>query len=132
MVHFHPRKVKTLLFEIRLDTLDALDDLKELSSAEELKNKLLFSVVVVSIIFILIFFLQICQFPVYSKIVSKFLQLSFRSVLQSIALVRQQVAAVLQVEIQILFLTLNKIINLMLNKMISIRLIIRSVISNAE
>ena len=31
-----------------MDTLDALDELKELSSAEELKNKLLFSVVVVS------------------------------------------------------------------------------------
>ena len=34
--------------KLRLDTLDALDELKELSSAEELKNKLLFSVVVVS------------------------------------------------------------------------------------
>lgn len=38
-----------LTSETRLDTLDALDELKELSSAEELKNKLLFSVVVVSI-----------------------------------------------------------------------------------
>jgi len=66
-VDFLPRK--HLTSDTRLDTLDALDELKELSSAEELKNKLLFSVVV----------------------------LSFRSVLQSIALVRQQVAAVLQV-----------------------------------
>lgn len=62
-------KYGELYSQARLDTLDALDELKELSSAEELKNKLLFSVVV----------------------------LSFRSVLQSIALVRQQVAAVLQV-----------------------------------
>ena len=36
-----------LYSQARLDTLDALDELKELSSAEELKNKLLFSVVVV-------------------------------------------------------------------------------------
>ena len=50
LVDFLPRK--HLTYEIRLDTLDALDELKELSSAEELKNKLLFSVVVVSIIFV--------------------------------------------------------------------------------
>ena len=37
-----------LYSQARLDTLDALDELKELASAEELKNKLLFSVVVVS------------------------------------------------------------------------------------
>ena len=48
LVDFLPRK--HLTYEIRLDTLDALDELKELSSAEELKNKLLFSVVVVSFV----------------------------------------------------------------------------------
>jgi hypothetical protein len=36
-----------LYSQARLDTLDALDELKELSDADELKNKLLFSVVVV-------------------------------------------------------------------------------------
>ena len=35
--------------QARLDTLDALDELIELANADELKNKLLFSVVVVSI-----------------------------------------------------------------------------------
>ena len=44
---FLPKR-KSLTSKTRLDTLDALDELKELSSAEELKNKLLFSVVVVS------------------------------------------------------------------------------------
>ena len=36
-----------LYSQARLETLDALDDLMELANADELKNKLLFSVVVV-------------------------------------------------------------------------------------
>jgi len=40
-------KYGELYSQARLDTLDALDELKELSDADELKNKLLFSVVVV-------------------------------------------------------------------------------------
>ena len=47
---FHQSYDLDFVSEIRLDTLDALDELKELSSAEELKNKLLFSVVVVSLL----------------------------------------------------------------------------------
>merc|ERR1712106_142265 len=42
-------KYGELYSQARLDTLDALDELKELSDADELKNKLLFSVVVVCI-----------------------------------------------------------------------------------
>lgn len=59
-----------LYSQARLDTLDALDEFKELASADELKNKLLFSVVV----------------------------LSFRSVIASQATLRQQVASVLQIQ----------------------------------
>jgi len=62
-------KYGELYSQARLDTLDALDELKELSDADELKNKLLFSVVV----------------------------LSFRSVIRSISVVKQQVSTVLQV-----------------------------------
>ena len=40
-------KYGELYSQARLDTLDALDELKELNDADELKNKLLFSVVVV-------------------------------------------------------------------------------------
>ena len=40
-------KYGELYSQARLDTLDALDEIKELSDADELKNKLLFSVVVV-------------------------------------------------------------------------------------
>ena len=38
----------TLYSQARLDTLDALDKLGELRQAEELKSKLLFSIIVVS------------------------------------------------------------------------------------
>ena len=38
----------TLYSQARLDTLDALDKLVELRQAEELKSKLLFSIIVVS------------------------------------------------------------------------------------
>ena len=38
-----------LYSQARLDTLDALDKLVELSQAEELKSKLLFSIIVVSV-----------------------------------------------------------------------------------
>lgn len=62
-------KYGELYSQARLDTLDALDELKELSDADELKNKLLFSVVV----------------------------LSFRSVIRSLSVVKQQVSTVLQV-----------------------------------
>jgi hypothetical protein len=43
------RKYGELYSQIRLETLDALDKLPELINSDELKNKLLFSVVVVSL-----------------------------------------------------------------------------------
>ena len=41
------RSYNSLYSQSRLDTLDALDNLRELSDAEDLKSKLLFSVIVV-------------------------------------------------------------------------------------
>lgn len=43
------RKYGNLYAQARVDTLDSLDALPDLKNAEELKSKLLFSVVVVSI-----------------------------------------------------------------------------------
>merc|ERR1719320_1963469 len=62
-------KFGELYSQARLDTLDALDEIKELADADELKNKLLFSVVV----------------------------LSFRLVIRSLSVVKQQVSTVLQI-----------------------------------
>lgn len=42
------RRYGNLYAQARVDTLDALDNLPELHDAEELKSKLLFSVIVVS------------------------------------------------------------------------------------
>lgn len=42
------RRYGNLYAQARVDTLDALDELPDLKNAEELKSKLLFSVVVVS------------------------------------------------------------------------------------
>lgn len=42
------RRYGNLYSEIRLDTFDALDDLPEIAACDDLKGKLLFSVVVVS------------------------------------------------------------------------------------
>ena len=42
------RRYGNLYAQARLDTLDSLDTLPDLANAEELKSKLLFSVVVVS------------------------------------------------------------------------------------
>lgn len=44
------RKYGNLYAQARVDTLDALDALPDLKNAEELKSKLLFSVVVVSVL----------------------------------------------------------------------------------
>ena len=44
------RKYGELYSQVRLETLDALDKLPELINSDELKNKLLFSVVVVSLL----------------------------------------------------------------------------------
>ena len=41
------RSFNTLYSQLRIDALDALDSIRELSSADDLKSKLLFSVVVV-------------------------------------------------------------------------------------
>jgi len=42
------RSFNTLYSQARIDALDALDNIREMSDAEDLKSKLLFSVVVVS------------------------------------------------------------------------------------
>lgn len=41
------RSFNTLYSQARIDALDALDNIREMSEAEDLKSKLLFSVVVV-------------------------------------------------------------------------------------
>ncbi len=45
---FLTTNMSIITFNFRLETLDALDKLPELINSDELKNKLLFSVVVVS------------------------------------------------------------------------------------
>ncbi|CAF4708648.1 unnamed protein product, partial [Rotaria magnacalcarata] len=42
------RSYNTLYSQARIDALDALENVREMSDAEDLKSKLLFSVVVVS------------------------------------------------------------------------------------
>ena len=49
------RKYGELYAQMRLDTLDSLDKLTELNNNDDLKNKLLFSVIVASDAFIAIF-----------------------------------------------------------------------------
>lgn len=77
-----------LYSQMRLETLDALDKLPELVNSEELKNKLLFSVVVVSTLFKFIQFSRIKNFF--------FFQLAFRSVTSSISTKREQIRRILQ------------------------------------
>ena len=75
-----------LYSQARLDTLDALDKLVELRQAEELKSKLLFSIIVVSSQLVLRLTLDI--------ILS---QLSFRSVTKTLTELKNKVYSVLQV-----------------------------------
>ena len=79
----------TLYSQARLDTLDALDKLGELRQAEELKSKLLFSIIVVSCLS-----LKSQSTLTHNDILS---QLSFRSVTKTLAEVKNKVYSVLQV-----------------------------------
>ena len=79
-----------LYSQARLDTLDALDRMTELRQAEELKSKLLFSIIVVrkEDIMIMIQTQFLCLF-----------QLSFRSVHKIVSELKQRVYTILQVRI---------------------------------
>ena len=80
-----------LYSQARLDTLDALDRMTELRQAEELKSKLLFSIIVVrkKRIYDDDFICNLC--------VS--FQLSFRSVHKIVSELKQRVYTILQVRI---------------------------------
>ena len=81
-----------LYSQARLDTLDALDRMTELRQAEELKSKLLFSIIVVrKEDFMMILF--------YKSIFMFFFQLSFRSVHKIVSELKQRVYTILQVRI---------------------------------
>ena len=80
-----------LYSQARLDTLDALDRMTELRQAEELKSKLLFSIIVVREEDFMMMIL--CQFVIY-------FQLSFRSVHKIVSELKQRVYTILQVSIK--------------------------------
>ena len=82
-----------LYSQARLDTLDALDKLVELRQAEELKSKLLFSIIVVSTL-TYTHILSHSHSLTTNDILS---QLSFRSVTKTLAELRNKVYSVLQV-----------------------------------
>ena len=80
-----------LYSQARLDTLDALDRMTELRQAEELKSKLLFSIIVVR------------KAEFMTMISSQFVfyfQLSFRSVHKIVSELKQRVYTILQVSIK--------------------------------
>ncbi len=49
------RSYNSLYSQARIDALDALDNIREISPAEDLKSKLLFSVVVVCVEFVFLY-----------------------------------------------------------------------------
>ena len=53
---FQVRKYGELYAQTRLETLDCLDKLSDLDTHDDLKSKLLFSVIVVSFVLLLLFF----------------------------------------------------------------------------
>ena len=83
------RKYGELYAQTRLETLDCLDKLSDLDTHDDLKSKLLFSVIVVSTFFY--FFFQ------YTCIkLTRYFQLSFRSVQSTVETKRDQVRRILQ------------------------------------
>jgi hypothetical protein len=87
------RRYGELYSQLRLDTLDALDALPELINSDELKNKLLFSVVVVTISFVKLVDLSTIM-ATHSNI--SFIKLAFRSAAATVESKREQVRRVLQ------------------------------------
>ncbi len=86
------RRYGELYSQLRLETLDALDAMPELINSDELKNKLLFSVVVVSMSAVAL--RSSCQATSFSFLSS--LQLAFRSVTSSVEAKRDQIRRILQ------------------------------------
>jgi hypothetical protein len=81
------RSYNSLYSQARIDTLDALDSIREMSDAEDLKSKLLFSVVVVC---------RKYQYLNNLKFLSFFLQLAFRHAQNQAKEIRNKIKQILQ------------------------------------